>query len=144
MRTQRDTRGTEIKQLLRSLYPQAQFQVRLHKYSMGESINVYTDLLEAGQYSEDIWTTESRMRQQESVSDAEYQAYQAYKAMLLKNTETTRRLRADLSGYERVDRDERGEILSGGNTYLHISRLAPKRVLTYEKATGATVLQEAK
>ena len=143
-RTQRDTRGTEIKRLLKALYPTAQFQVRLHKYSMGESINVYTDLLEAGQYADDIWTTENRMRVQESVTDAEYQAYQAYKAMLLKNTETTRRLRADLSGYERVDRDERGEILSGGNTYLHISRLAPKLVLTHDATNGATVAMEAK
>mgnify|MGYP001558711498 CR=1 FL=1 len=36
--TMRDTRGTEIKRLLRSLYPEAQFQVHLEKYSMGESI----------------------------------------------------------------------------------------------------------
>ena len=140
----RDQRGREIKRLLQSLYPSAQFQVRLEKYSMGESIHVYTDLLKEAGWTDDICRIDQAMRNHNDVSEGDYKALKAYQEQTEKNNQTTRRLRADLSGYERVDRDERGEILSGGNTYLHISRLAPKRVLTYEKATGATVLQEAK
>lgn len=121
--TKRDTRGTEIKRLLQGLYPHAQFRVRLEKYSMGESIHVYTDLLEEGQWSEDMWKIESQMKNHEDVSEGDYKAYQAYKAMLLKNTETQRKLKADLVAFEHVDRDSQGEILGGGNTYLHIHRL---------------------
>ena len=137
-RTKRDTRGTEIKRLLQRLYPQAAFQVRLHKYSMGESINVYTSLLQEADWTDAICRIDQAMRNHEDVSEGDYKALKAYQEQTVKNNEITRQLRADLSAFEHIDRDSRGEILSGGNTYLHIARLAPKRGLIHEQATGAS------
>ena len=110
-RTQRDTRGTEIKRLLKSLYPTAQFQVRLNKYSMGESINVYTDLLKEAGWTDEICRIDQAMRNHEDVSEGDYKALKAYQDQTAKNNETARRLRTDLSGYEHIDRDSQREAI---------------------------------
>lgn len=100
----KDTRGFEIKKLLKSKYPNNQFRVRLHKYSMGESIYVNTDLIvrqripdPRGYGYTEPFTDESNKRMAE--------------------------LKELLRDYESVDRDQWGEILSGGNTYLFIESL---------------------
>jgi hypothetical protein len=99
----RDTRGSEIKALLKKNYPGAKFSVRLDKYSMGESINVHTDLLvrEKIEYPTGGFTY--------GYSDA--------------TVAKMREIKSLLSEYESVDRDQYGEILSGGNTYLFIEPL---------------------
>lgn len=92
----RDTRSTEIKRILRKAYPKAQFKVWIHKYSMGESIYVRTDLIKKD--STGLPTIEE-------------------------SNEYTKAIRKLLSGYESIDRDQWGEILGGGNTFLFIQGL---------------------
>lgn len=141
--TKRDTRGMEIKRLLQAKYPQATFQVRLEKYSMGERINISTDLLQEAAWTDEICRIDQAMRNHEDVSEGDYKALKAYQEQTVKNNEIHRQLKADVRAYEHVDRDERGEILSGGNTYVFIHRLAPKLILAHDPATGATIAQAA-
>lgn len=97
----RDTRGSEIKSLLKKHYPNAKFSVRLDKYSMGESINVHTDLI-----------VRERIEHEGGYHEYKY------------SNETVAKIReieSLLSSYKHIDRDEySGEILSGGNTYLFV------------------------
>ena len=95
----KDTRGYEIKALLKKHYPGAKFSVRLSKYSMGESINIQTDLLK-----------------RDLVDHGGYSSYEYSKETIAKMNE----IKALVKGYESVDRDQYGEILSGGNTYLFV------------------------
>lgn len=100
----RDTRSYEIKRLLKKHYPNAQVKVRIDKYSMGESINVKTDAFVIGKkpdprgwgYVYDVTDKDEKIRQN---------------------------IKKLLSCYESVDRDQWGEILSGGNTYLFIDSM---------------------
>ncbi len=98
-------RSTEIKKLLKSEFPDAIFKVRIHKYSMGESINVNTDLL-----------------QREKVEDTG-----SYLGYSMKMTDQSKRnleqIKNLIGDHEHLDRDESGDILSGGNTFLFIETL---------------------
>lgn len=100
-----DTQSMEIKRLLKKVYPTAQFQVWIHKYSMGESINVRTDLIKS-----------------EKVADAG--SYTGYSAQTTEEGKKHRGvIEKLLSKYKSVDRDQWGEILSGGNTFLFVGEL---------------------
>ena len=132
-RTQRDTRGTEIKRLLQRQYPQASFRVRLSKYSMGESIHVKTDLLLA--YPDDPRQTwldlDNRSRRGEVLTPTEWAQLHEHHRIRTANNETSDTLSRLLRAYESIDRDSvTGEILSGGNTYVFIERLATKEAIT--------------
>ena len=100
----RDTRSTEIKKLLKKFYPNAIFNVRIHKYSMGESINVSTNAFKVEQVPD---PRGYGFINQTSEQDA-------------CNRDHIKKL---LSEYERVDRDQWGDILSGGNTFLFIESI---------------------
>lgn len=98
----RDTRSYEIKKLLKKFYPNAKFEVKINKYSMGESINVRTNAFKIDQ-----------------IPDPRGYGY----VMQASEQDATTRdhIRKVLSDYESVDRDPySGEILNGGNTYLFV------------------------
>jgi hypothetical protein len=96
----RDTRSTDIKKLLKQHFPNAVFSVRIHKYSMGESIRVETDA-----FSYTTTQDESGFGWRK-----EWQ-----------NKEAKDQIQLLLKEYESFDRDEMtGEILSGGNTFLFV------------------------
>lgn len=98
----RDKRAYEIKRILKKAYPEATFRVKIDKYSMGESINVYTSLID------DI----RGMTEKEKIDYKINNNSEPYNDLLTC-------LRKELKGYENIFRDEiTGEILSGGNTYL--------------------------
>lgn len=99
----RDTRSYEIKRIIKKEFPNAKVSVYINKYSMGESINVKTDLVV-----------------REKVTDPD--SYTGYRMKLTDlgqlNLNTLKHLLRD---YESIDRDEAtGEILCGGNTFLFI------------------------
>lgn len=101
----RDRRSTEIKKLLKRFYPNAKFNVYIHKYSMGESINVRTNAFKIDQIPDP-------------------RGY-GYINQTSEQDQTTRdHIKRVLKDYESVDRDEgTGEILCGGNTFLFIETL---------------------
>lgn len=86
----RDNRSTVIKHLIKEVYPDARVKVKIDKYSMGESINIWTDLMNE---------------------------------VYVNRSDTEMELRSILTGYESIDRDDFGDILSGGNTYMFIGGL---------------------
>ncbi len=97
----RDTRSHEIKKLLKKSYPNATFKVFIDKYSMGESINVRTDAFKIDQAPDP-------------------RGYGYVMQATEENDQIRKNIKSLLSEYESVDRDQTGEILSGGNTYLFV------------------------
>ena len=100
----RDTRSNEIKKLLKKEFPFAVFTVKIDKYSMGESINVRTNA-----YHTDV------------LPDPRGFGY--IREITKENKAIKNKIHELLYKYESVDRDQWGEILSGGNTYLFIEEL---------------------
>lgn len=100
----RDSRSHEIKKLLKKHYPKATFRVRIDKYSMGESINVATDAFKIDQVPDP-----RGYGYVNQISDVDELIRGHIKQLL--------------HSYESVDRDQWGEILAGGNTYLFIDTL---------------------
>ena len=100
----RDIRAFEIKKQLKKYYPNAKFKVWIHKYSMGESINVRTNAFKI-----DVVPNPN--------------GYGYTREISKKDEETRNHIKALLRSYESIDRDQWGEILSGGNTYLFIEEL---------------------
>jgi hypothetical protein len=101
----KDTRSNEIKKILKKEFPEAKVRVRIHKYSMGESIYVNTDLIE--------WV--------KVVDESNYTGFSQRKTEQSRDNEST--IKDLLRSFERVDRDQWGDILSGGNTFLFIESL---------------------
>jgi len=112
-----DKRYVEIKKLLGKEFPKAKFKVKISKYSLGESINIYTDLMPewTAEDSDNYWKLSGHIV--DEITDS------------IKKTvgkiETARLLRERIGEllFWHVDRDAFGEILGGGNSYLHIERL---------------------
>src|SRR5687768_6554665 len=100
----RDARSTEIKKLLKKYYPNAQVKVRIHKYSGGESINVRTNAFKIEQFPDPTGYGYINRPSEQSQTNRDH-------------------IKSLLSSYQSIDRDEWGEILSGGNTYLFIDEL---------------------
>lgn len=100
----KDTRSYEIKKLLKKYYPNATFKVSINKYSMGESISVRTNAFKVNEvpdprgYGYVIELSEQDQGNRDHITKL-------------------------LRDYESVDRDQWGEILSGGNTYLRVETL---------------------
>ena len=101
----RDTRSFEIKQLLKKYYPNAIFKVKIDKYSMGESINIRTNAFKI-----------------DLVPDTQRGFGMMYKASEQDST-TRDHIKNILAKFEDIDRDEQGEILSGGNTFLFVGEI---------------------
>lgn len=99
----KDTRSQEIKKLLKVDFPEALFRVRIHKYSMGEAIYVKTNLVK---------------REQLRVE---------FNVPVIGHTEETKNniqtIKEKLTKYQSIDRDQWGEIMSGGNTFLFVEEL---------------------
>ena len=123
--TKHDTRGRDIKKLLQKSFPSALFSVKLHKYSMGESININTSLLmELPPDNELIWKAEDMLRNGKGLEHGmpEHTAWKARKEAIAFNDEMVNKIKMLIGSYESIDRDAMGEILSGGNTYINIRR----------------------
>lgn len=129
--TKRDSRGQEIKRLLAKHYPAATFRVRIHKYSMGKSIHVQTNLLQeilptVQLHGETVWLSalDCKANRQETLTGEEWDALWAYRKAIKARHDQAEEIKRVLSGYESIDRDSAtGEILSGGNTYLFVECL---------------------
>ena len=100
----KDNRSIQIKRLLRQHYPDAKVRVKIQKYSLGESIHVYTDLM-----PQRPWTA--------NYNDPEMQEYK------IKWQSVKDELEKLLKDFSHVDRDDFGNILGGGNIYLFIEPL---------------------
>jgi len=113
----RDTRYAQIKKILREHFPGATFRVKIDKWSTGESISVYTDLIKE-------WTDEDVHNQWLVASGRVIETTPEIKKTLNKaehNRQVTQEIKEILKDFWHVDRDEiTGEILAGGNTYLTV------------------------
>jgi len=117
----RDNRSYLIKKILKQKYPNAKFKVRIEKYTLGESINVYTNLLHDVDYNEK-YELEQKMRIN-GLAGKDLQAYKNIRNKIQRNSEINNSIRTLLKDYYHVNYDEWGNILAGGNTYLHIDIL---------------------
>lgn len=118
----KDSRSFEIKKILKRWRPQSFFSVRIHKYSMGESIRVKTNLLK--QTTAEGYHESCRLNRQEELSDEQYKVAAAYRKAVVHNHKVEEGVRGLLRDYESVDLDPvTGEILAGGNTYLFVERI---------------------
>lgn len=100
----KDKRSFEIKRILRFRYSEAKFKVRIDKYSMGETIYINTDLIK-----------------RQRIDDPSGYGY--IETFTEESKDRLREMNQLLKDYESVDRDESGDILSGGNTFLFIEAL---------------------
>lgn len=99
----RDNRSFIIKQLLKKYYPNAKFEIRISKYSMGESINIRTNAFKIDQVPDP--------RGYGFINQASEQ-----------DATTRTHIKGLLTGFENIDRDPgTGEVLCGGNTFLFLS-----------------------
>lgn len=117
----RDTRSTEIKRLLKGRFPSSTFRVRINKYSGGESINIETDLLKP-YLTQDmrVWRAE---RDFNGCSDDDRAYYKAFKDRMEARDLAERAIKDVVGHFKKVDRDDQGDILLGGNTFLFIESL---------------------
>lgn len=104
----KETRSFEIKKILKKEYPDNQFKVRIEKYSMGETIRVYTDrVIEFENKKAEYQMNEDEKQERQEITELNHK---------IKNE-----IQALLKDFSHVDRCEiTGEILSGGNTYLFV------------------------
>jgi len=120
--TKRDTRSYEMKKALQKQYPTAKFTVKIHKYSMGESIYVKTDLIKA-------WTQEDsdndfKQRYRANMPYEITDSIKATRAKSERNEVIRHEIEALLKNFWHIDYDSySGEILGGGNTYMNIGEL---------------------
>jgi hypothetical protein len=122
--TKRDNRSYEMKKLLQKQYPTARFTVKIHKYSMGESIYVKTDLIKAWtqEDSDNDWKKRTR-----AMGDQPFIITDSIKATEAKseaNEKIRHEIEALLKNFWHIAYDSySGEILSGGNSYINIGEL---------------------
>ncbi len=122
--TKRDNRSYEMKKLLQKQYPTAKFTVKIHKYSMGESIYIHTDLIKAWtpEDSNNDWKQRTRAMGSEPFEITD--SIKATRAKSKQNEVIRHEIEALLKNFWHIDYDSySGEILSGGNTYINISKL---------------------
>mgnify|MGYP000920508740 FL=1 len=115
----KDNRSNVIKSILKENFKDASFRVRIKKYSGGESIWIYTDLIPEYTNEEvDAYTIYASGR-------AEYidNTLKSTIEKTEKSKEIRQKINCLLKDFYHVDRDQFGEILSGGNTYLFICPL---------------------
>lgn len=118
--TTRDTRAAAIKRVLKPHFPLV--RVRFHKYNMGESIYIHTGVMRS--WSEEVnqaWW-KAHLVNPPPLTEQEQALVQERREAQEHNDRITQQVRQLVGSYEQIDRDETtGEILSGGNTYMHIS-----------------------
>ena len=117
----RDKRAYFIKAILNKQFAGHTFKVHIEKYSMGESIHINTDLIKdiykecpQGQnlnWKRDVGNT---------LTEEEYKIYEEYKQLLEQNENNRNNIKSHVGQFERIDRDETGDILSGCNTIMFV------------------------
>ena len=118
----RDKRSYQIKKILKNKFPDSKFKVKIDKYSMGESIYIYADLIK--QIPNGFFDLEWKRRVGEHLSAEEYELYKKGKMILENNNQIEQEIKQLLKTFWHVDYDEyTHEILSGGNTFLFVERL---------------------
>jgi len=110
---------TEMKRKLRKEYPKGKFSVRKKTYSGGKSYDIRTDLFR--EFNEVRWTQLNRKMMDEGISGKDYDEWKQLKETDEHNKELRKHIKELLREYENIDRNGRGEIMTGGNTYLDIS-----------------------
>ncbi len=131
----RDDRGKKIKDILRSAYPGREFRVRLEKYSMGESIHVYTDMLLnlTQEESDNNW-------KERAGQPHDWKLAESWKKKMEHDKKITDDIENLLKDFWHIRYDEySGEILGGGNTYLHVNRFESTRVEENESSVSQSV-----
>jgi len=118
----KDMRSYEIKKILKKKYPGSVFRVRIDKYSLGESINIYTDLLQQlpERFNQICWKIEIG---EEETTEEERRIYFEGRRILEENKKYEDEIKSILKDFWHINYDEMGEILNGGNTYLYICSL---------------------
>lgn len=118
--TKRDNRSSQIKKILKKAYPTAFFSVRIDKYSMGESINIKTDLFKESAFKQESYALECKLNR-EGLAGDDFAKWQDIKKTNEYNRNLEKELHSLVMNFQHVDYDKySGEILSGGNTYLFI------------------------
>ena len=120
VKRQRDMRSNEIKAILKKEFPKNNFRVKIDKYSMGESININTDLIESA--PKDEYKVINNYAKEYSAEE-QLQAEREARARRDRNQQVTKKIETLLQDYWRVDKDAQGEILAGGNTFIGVSSL---------------------
>lgn len=109
---------------MQATFPEGQFRVKIHKYSLGENIQVYTDLIKDTYDSamNDLkWRFEVAHK---ALTPEEWQALKDYEKRQEENNKMKDAVKNLVNDFEHIDRDSiTGEILSGGNTYMDVSPL---------------------
>ncbi len=114
----RDNRSYKIKRILKNKFKNAKFKVRIEKYAGGESIHIYTDLLnDLKEYTQ----LELKLRKGEKI---DMDKYLEEEKKFKKNEEIINEIKKLLKDFYHIRYDEyTREILSGGNTILFVERL---------------------
>jgi len=116
----RDNRSYIIKKILKQKYPDSTFRVRIEKYSGGESIEVYTDLIKFPDYNR-LTHLEFKLAK-EGLTGDDLIEYHNIKELNENNNKIEQEIKQLLKEFYHVNRDMFGEILLGvGNTYLFIN-----------------------
>ena len=112
-----DKRAIEIKSILKKQYPEATFRVRIEKYSGGETIYIYTDLVKefTPEEAEAHWLYNTG--QVTEITEV----VERMKKKKARNKKIDQDIHRLLKDYYHIAYDEySGEVLLGGNTYLDI------------------------
>lgn len=118
---QNDNRSTRIKQILRQHYPLSTHRVRIEKYSGGECIYIKTSALNPPEYQ--IYNQLNDKLRSEGLNEEENTLYEATKKQNERYNEKQDSIKKLLNEFWHVDRDDQGEILAGGNSYIDVESL---------------------
>jgi len=121
--------STKIKRILKQEYPNARFKVRKETSSMHRAFNVYTDLIR--DYDHQRYRELDQKLSEEGLKGEDLKEFEELEQTIERNKKIRRRIKSDLlSDFWHIDRNSRGEILSGGNTYLNVKRWEKTKYLS--------------
>jgi len=112
-----------IKQTLKRHFPKAKFKIKTRNSSLSKSIYIYTDLIQDYDYAK-FRNLELKL-QNEGLVNKEAEEYHKIKELIWQNRTIEQKIKTILKDFWHIDYDKlTGEILSGGNCYLFIEKLA--------------------
>jgi hypothetical protein len=115
--------GWEIKRKLKQRFPRAQFRVQIEHFSGGSCVNVYTNIVMLQEERDEMSTLYFKVTRGEA-NPEERERYYQLKEKWEKTKEIERIIR-DLAG-ENIHYDQFGDILLGGNRFVHVYPYLPK------------------